>query len=75
MRLDPKEKPMDDRSEQVWQNLHNALERTASERDRYRATLETLYAVVGLTAFKHESQRAVLQEAMDQAASTLYPTA
>ena len=33
--------------------------------------LESLYAVVGLTAFKHESQRAVLQEAMDIASMAI----
>jgi hypothetical protein len=29
-----------ERGEQVWQNLHNALELTASDRDRYRVALE-----------------------------------
>lgn len=29
-------------AQQVWQNLHNALERTASERDRYREALECI---------------------------------
>ena len=31
-----------ERGEQVWKNLHNALERTASERDHYRAALEEM---------------------------------
>jgi hypothetical protein len=33
--------------------------------------LDALVAVVGLTAFKHESQRAVLQEAIDSAVAVL----
>lgn len=39
-----------------------------------REVLEQLVAVVGLTAFKHESQRAVLQEAVDAAMSFLRKT-
>ena len=35
------------------------------------AALDCLLAIVGLTAFKHESQRAVLQEAVDEAISAL----
>lgn len=38
---------------------------------RLREALETLTLVVGLTAFKHEGQRAPLQEAMDQARAAL----
>lgn len=33
--------------------------------------LETLVAIVGLTAFKNENQRAVLQEAVDMANAAL----
>lgn len=32
---------------------------------KLRAALETLISIVGLTAFKHEGQRKVLQEAVD----------
>lgn len=32
---------------------------------------DTLYAIVGLTAFKHEGQRAALQEAMDRASAVM----
>lgn len=39
-------------------------------RNMYEA-LDTLVAVVGLTAFKHDSQRAVLQEAVDIAIAAL----
>jgi hypothetical protein len=35
------------------------------------AALESLALVVGLTAFKHESQRAVLQEAVDLASAAI----
>ncbi len=42
----------------------------AAAPDMYEA-LECLTLVVGLTAFKHEGQRAPLQEAMDQACAAL----
>ena len=37
---------MSEQSEQVWQNLHNSLERTASERDAARARVAELEAQV-----------------------------
>ena len=37
---------MSEHSEQVWQNLHNSLERTASERDALRARVAELEAQV-----------------------------
>ena len=42
----------------------------AAAPDLYEA-LDTLVAIVGLTAFKHESQRAVLQEAVNVAMDAL----
>ena len=42
----------------------------ASAPDLYEA-LDTLVAIVGLTAFKHESQRAVLQEAVNVAVGAI----
>jgi hypothetical protein len=42
----------------------------ASAPDMYEA-LDTLVAVVGLTAFKHEGQRQVLQEAVDLSVAAL----
>jgi hypothetical protein len=43
----------------------------AADRDRLRAALDTLMHVVGLTAFKHEGQRAALEEAMQLARAAL----
>ena len=54
--------------EDMWASKYFAIK---AERDALREALDTLYAVVGLTAFKHEAQRAVLQEAMDQACAAL----
>jgi len=42
----------------------------AAAPDMYEA-LDTLVAVVGLTAFKHEGQRQVLQEAVDLSVAAL----
>lgn len=41
------------------------------EIERLRAALDTLMHVVGLTAFKHEGQRAALEAAMNQATAVL----
>lgn len=43
----------------------------ARERDEALEVLHTLQLVVGLTAFKHPSQRAALQEAVDAASALL----
>lgn len=51
------------------ENIANA-HLIAAAPETYEA-LDTLVAVVGLTAFKHESQRAVLQEAVDLAIAAL----
>jgi hypothetical protein len=58
----------------AWELLKEARE----ERDKAQAlarelrdALNTLGLVVGLTAFKHESQRAVLQEALDASRQAL----
>lgn len=61
---------------QLCENLNypeEAHERACDDRDSYREALEALYTVVGLTAIKYESQKDVLQEAMDNAARVLYP--
>ena len=62
------DKACDDRDH--WCDMHTIACR---DRDAYRSALDTLYAIVGLTAFKYEEQRAVLQEAMDQASTVLHP--
>jgi hypothetical protein len=58
----------------AWELLKEARE----ERDKAQAiarelrdALNTLGLVVGLTAFKHESQRAVLQQALDASRQAL----
>ena len=51
------------------ENRDTAILITAAP-DLYEA-LDTLVAIVGLTAFKHESQRAVLQEAVNVAMDAL----
>lgn len=55
-------------------NYHRDVEELATLREQnqvLREALDTLVAVVGLTAFKHETQRAVLQEAVDGALKAL----
>ena len=47
------------------EELQRELRRVRSVAVELRDKLDTLGLVVGLTAFKHESQRAVLQEALD----------
>ena len=65
----------DDRRVAVCQH-HGSVEDEANAAliaaapDLYEA-LETLTLIVGLTAFKHEAQRAALQEAMDKARAAL----
>lgn len=55
----------------IGQNIKEAdASLIAATPDMYEA-LECLTLVVGLTAFKHEGQRAALQEAMDQACAAL----
>jgi hypothetical protein len=58
----------------AWELLKEAR----AERDKAQAlarelrdALNTLGLVVGLTAFKHESQRAVLQQALDASRQAL----
>jgi hypothetical protein len=58
----------------AWELLKQARE----ERDKAQAlarelrdALNTLGLVVGLTSFRHESQRAVLQEALDESRQAL----
>jgi len=43
----------------------------ACERDDLLEKLDQLTLVVGLTAFKHEDQRAVLQRALDEARAAI----
>lgn len=51
--------------------LENERDRLIGQKDELREALATLVAIVGLTDFKYEEQRAVLQEAMDKANEVL----
>lgn len=51
----------------------DVAEDAAYEIKKLRMALDTLVSVVGLTAIKHESQREVLQEAVDLAINVLRP--
>ena len=53
------------------EHMENERDRLIDQRDDLREALDTLVAIVGLTAFKYEEQRAVLQEAMDKADEVL----
>ena len=53
------------------EHLENERDRLIDQKDELREALDTLVAIVGLTAFKYEEQRAVLQEAMDKANEVL----
>ena len=53
------------------EHMENERDRLIDQRDDLREALDTLVAIVGLTAFKYEEQRAVLQEAMDKANEVL----
>lgn len=53
------------------EHLENERDRLIDQKDELREALDTLVAIVGLTAFKYEGQRAVLQEAMDKANEVL----
>lgn len=53
------------------EHLENERDRLIDQKDALREALDTLVAIVGLTAFKYEEQRAVLQEAMDKANEVL----
>ena len=53
------------------EHLENERDRFLDQKDELREALDTLVAIVGLTAFKYEEQRAVLQEAMDKANEVL----
>ena len=52
-------------------DMENERDRLIDQRDDLREALDTLVAVVGLTAFKYEEQRAVLQDAVDKAREVL----
>lgn len=65
-----------------WKNVYNVNSETMNEAANelirlHNAnvelldSLETLVAIVGLTAFKYEAQREVLQEAVDIASATI----
>ena len=56
-----------------WE-LENRIERYYDEKVALREALDCLVAVVGLTAFKYEEQRSVLQEAIDKANEVLRRT-
>ena len=51
--------------------LENERDRLIDQKDELRGALDALVTVVGLTAFKYASQRAVLQEAVDKANDVL----
>lgn len=51
--------------------LETDLAACQSARKELRGALDTLVLVVGLTAFKYEGQRQVLQEAVDEARAAL----
>ena len=53
-----------------WE-MENERDRLIDQKDDLREALDTLVAIVGLTAFKYEEQRSVLQEAMDKAREVL----
>ena len=53
-----------------WE-MEDERDRLIDQRDDLREALETLVAIVGLTAIKYEEQRSVLQEAMDKACAVL----
>ena len=52
-------------------DMENERDRLIDQKWELREALETLVAIVGLTAFKYEEQRAVLQEAIDKANEVL----
>lgn len=55
----------------VWLEVSEEDARLISTAPKLYERLDQLVAVVGLTAFKYEGQRAVLQEAVDEALSVL----
>jgi hypothetical protein len=59
-----------DPSGTIWEHAAG-LEKKLALADELAGALDTLRAVVGLTAFRHEGQRAPLQEAMDLSGSAL----
>ena len=66
--MPPEDNPADDDPHaQCAAEIH----RLEEERDALLDALRGLVAVVGLTAFKHEGQRAVLQEAVDNATAAI----
>ena len=52
-------------------DMEDERDRLIDQKDDLRKALDTLVAIVGLTAFKYEEQRSVLQEAMDKASEVL----
>ena len=52
-------------------DMENERDRLIDQKWELREALDTLVAIVGLTAFKYEEQRAVLQEAIDKANEVL----
>ena len=54
--------------------LGEGIEALEADRNALWDALDTLVYIVGLTAFKYEEQRAVLQEALDQANEVLMRT-
>lgn len=52
-------------------DMEDERDRLIDQKDELREALDTLVAIVGLTAIKYEEQRSVLQEAMDKACEVL----
>ena len=52
-------------------DMEDERDRLIDKKDDLREALDTLVAIVGLTAIKYEGQRAVLEEAMDKAREVL----
>ena len=52
-------------------DMEDERDRLIDQKDELREALDTLVAIVGLTAIRYEEQRAVLQEAMDKACEVL----
>lgn len=60
-----------DSTQQVREDRAALIVRAVNSHEAMKEALNALIAVVGLTAFKYEGQRAVLQEAVDQARAAL----
>ena len=52
-------------------DMEEERDRLIDQKEDLREALDTLVAIVGLTAIKYEGQRAVLQEAVDKAREVL----